>query len=355
MTNRILSPNTLSILETYRDEMKQIQDNLPAFSKENLLDTPRGTQFQHIPPFIREYILQHPWKRCEKIQFSVEGIKPVFLSLHICADHDPTAEIHDFFTAFSFLIAHAYNRIAPHYEVYYYATPFKKLFPKRYREPIDEIHANSGFTAMGGGDQSVPVYIFRREESRRVWIHEMLHALNMDGSSKFSEKEGPLCSQILTPIQGQHLCHPTEGVRMYEALTETQATLLNALLPSRKHNKRSIQNALLKERDHVHQQIERIRQHYHLPVKNNYRQYKQGVSQTISYFLFRGFLMDHLDRFIYNNLLRSSNDYVEIIQEGIRKMQIEKPIKARFTTKASSGGRQSRSVKNRSLKMNYLA
>lgn len=356
----LLQPNTLSILETYQSEMQNIQTHLQMPMSEVLSKTPHGPFFQYIPKMLREYIEQHPWKCREKKVFTTTATttplqQPVILTLYICCDHNPTPEIRDFLTAFSFMVQHA-SMVGGHskpYELYYYATPHKKQFPYKIGELIDEIHVNSGYTVKGPDDPIVPIYIFRREECRRVLFHELFHAFGMDSDIAASKNgEITLCPELLRPIQAQHLCDGSDGVRIYEAFTETQATVLNTLLP---HRHIPIVRALTLERQHVHRLIELIRHHYGISTSSDYRKYKQGVSKTISYFLLRGFLMDQMDRFIQNNLLQpSSTDYVNILREGLQGLSSGQQGQHRAPSRRRRR-RQRRNHRHQTLKMNHLS
>ena len=315
----------------------------------------QGPYFQHIPQPIRQSILQNDWKHRYKVQqgFSVRDYSAPLIQLTVYIytnqDEDPCLDI---LATFSFLLDRVPNKnvLKPKYDLYFYGTPFLKQFPEKKGELIDEIHANSGFTV---NTVPVPIYVFREEEIRRVCIHELLHAFGFDGvhpQTGRSEAEGQECLDLLKPIHGQHLCDGNDGVRIYEALTETQATLLNVLFQKESIGVHSIKQ----EKDHVQRQIQEIQNHYGVS-KENYTDYKQGVSKTISYFLFRGFLMNKLDRFIQKSLLSpSSTDYVKMIEEGIRGQQ--GLGKGRKTIKeVKKGVKRVRATKRRGLKMNYSA
>lgn len=346
-----ISTTSLSILrkiqQGFQEKKQEIILSNPVkepLSKDNIV---QGPQFQYIPHVIRQYILKHDWKHRYKIQqgFSVNRQETGFIQFTVYIYTDQDEDMYpDILATFSLLLDYVSQKdtLKSKYELYLYATPFLKQFPEKMGELIDEIHANSGFTVK---TDPVPIYVFRQEESRRVCIHEILHALGFDGihpETGAAPAEGKDCINLLKPIQGQHLCDGNDGVRIYEALTETQATILNVLFQNPKSGSFLIK-ALRREKQHVDHQIQEINRHYGI-TNENYRGYKQGVSKTISYFLFRGFLMDKMDRFIKNTLLfPQSIDYVKIIEEGIKKHGQKKTKKV-----------LKRVGKNRkTLKMNY--
>jgi len=344
------------IQQEFQEKKKQVAFLNP--QKTSLLkdSVVQGSYFQYIPKPIQEYIINHDWKYGYRIQqgFPVSGVETgsVKFTLHIYTDYskDPSLDI---LSIFLLLLERVQQKsiLQPEYELYYYATPFLKYFPEKTGELIDEIHANSGFTVKAS---PIPIYVFRKEECQRVCIHEMLHAFGFDGINQKTGRgpaEGTECLNLLRNINGEHLCDRYEGVRIYEALTETQATILNILFKNPKSLK-SLFQSLKQERTHVHYQIQQLQSHYRISSEN-YSGYKQGLSKTISYFLFRGFLMDELNRFIQNNLLSpQSTDYVDIIQEGLQKQGVGKG----FGHKTQNVIRGNRMGKNRkTLKMNYSA
>lgn len=346
-----IQQDSLNILKNIQKKLKEKRQKIieKKPQKEILTETPvvQGPQFQYIPEKIQEYILKHEWKNRFKIKhnFVISG-KTINLDLYIYTDNntEPSIEI---LTFFSFLLENIDNLKEEHYELYYYATPFLKEFPEIKGELIDEIHANSGFTVK---TSPVPIYIFREEEGRRVCIHEILHAFGYDGVEPITWKapvQGEECLNLLEKINGEHLCNGEDGVRIYEAFTETQATILNILIQG-VSSLSELKKMLKQEFLHVIQQVNNIEQHYDIIAKNDYGKYKQGVSKTISYFLFRKYLLKNINRFIKNSLLKpASKDYVKIIEEEIKKQGVEIKIK-RKTIK-----RKVNYFKRRTLKMNY--
>lgn len=364
----------MKILSGSQSILQNIQKGYKEKKQEILLSNPKkeplsnekiiqGQYFQYIPVVIQQYILRHKWKYCYKIQqgFSVVGISSVQLTVYIYTDNVDDISI-DILTTFSFLLecVNSPKTLKTEYELYYYATPFLKQFPEKKGELIDEIHVNSGFTVKSA---PVPIYIFRKEESQRVCIHEILHALGFDGIHPTTGKapaEGQACLDLLEPIQGQHLCNGNDGVRIYEALTETQATILNVLWKNSNSpfSMNQIQQTLQQEKIHVQRKIQEIQDHYGISSSEKYSEYKQGVSKTISYFLFRGFLMNEINRFIQKSLLSpQSTDYVKIIQEGIKKQgnRTYNIINTTNTNKKIKSRKKIQIQKRKTLKMNYLS
>ena len=62
-------------------------------------------------------------------------------------------------------------------EFYIYFTPFEKQLPALYKgEPLTAIHVNAGYHVVG----TQYIYIYRREEWFKLFLHESLHAFESD-------------------------------------------------------------------------------------------------------------------------------------------------------------------------------
>jgi hypothetical protein len=107
--------------------------------------------------------------------------------------------------------------------VYWYLTDHKKELPDEISgELIDREHANTAFT------QACPVganriYIYRKEEWFKVFIHETFHSFGMDFAT-MPEKDTNAALFSIFPVS----C----DFRFYEAYTETWAEILNVLFLS---------------------------------------------------------------------------------------------------------------------------
>jgi hypothetical protein len=63
-------------------------------------------------------------------------------------------------------------------EIYYFPLEVNKYFPKKGETEFREEHVNTGCTFIDSGK----IYLWRREEIEKVFIHELIHAWNFDRS-----------------------------------------------------------------------------------------------------------------------------------------------------------------------------
>jgi len=103
--------------------------------------------------------------------------------------------------------------------IYWYLTEHKKILPYNKEEPIDQIHSNTAFT-YGCPLESNNIYIFRKEEWFKVFIHESFHSLGLD-FSKMPQHTTQTAMFSIFPIN----C----DLRFYETYTEMWAEIIQIL------------------------------------------------------------------------------------------------------------------------------
>lgn len=110
--------------------------------------------------------------------------------------------------------------------IYWYLTEHIKELPEDDTtkpnepiKPIDQIHANTAFT-LACPEASNYIYIFRKEEWFKVFIHESFHSLGLD----FAKMPENLTNQALFSIFSISC-----DVRFYEAYTEMWAEVIYTL------------------------------------------------------------------------------------------------------------------------------
>lgn len=109
--------------------------------------------------------------------------------------------------------------------IYLYLTELKKTLPSVPGKSLDELNVNTGFTF--GCSLKNDIYIFRKEEWSKVLIHEIIHALGLDFAS-YPELNAVANRRMLEFFRITE--KPTNSdLRLYEAYTETWATILNIL------------------------------------------------------------------------------------------------------------------------------
>ena len=140
------------------------------------------------------------------------------------------------------------------------------------------------------------IYIFRKEEWFKVFIHETFHSLGLDFARMPEEVANEALFSIF-PVQCDY--------RFYEAYTETWATILHALfmsMESRGYIYPKLENLLQKERMFSLFQKAKLLSHHqfkyeHLCARGTAGRYKENT-QAFSYFILKSILLFHCNDFI---------------------------------------------------------
>jgi hypothetical protein len=106
--------------------------------------------------------------------------------------------------------------------VHLYFTDYTKTLSKtRDATPLNPVHVNTAFTTACA--PSTEIFLFRKEEWFKVFIHETFHNLGLDFSSMDNGNVNTLVSKIF-PVTGD--------IRLYETYCEMWAEIMNALFVS---------------------------------------------------------------------------------------------------------------------------
>lgn len=193
-------------------------------------------------PFVPKDIVQEYEKKTVKTrsQYVVSNGK-LTLTLR-CLDNCPeyttkNALLNLFcrFAAVSLLQGPKYNSVT----VTFFPGTFKKEIPKQDNSNQDSVifrpdNVNSGCAYHGN---SHSIFIFRKEEFPKVFVHEMIHALDRDSPNCSDKLSNGVCQwtslekellkkfhvQVRTPRNRDKLL-------LFETYTETWATIINAVL-----------------------------------------------------------------------------------------------------------------------------
>lgn len=101
--------------------------------------------------------------------------------------------------------------------VYLLLTDAKKKLPPNNKDRIDMIHANTAFTTACSVNNSI--FVFRREEWFKVFIHETFHCFGLDFSSLRGEESNSRILSIFPAID------PNVDICLYETFCEMWAEL----------------------------------------------------------------------------------------------------------------------------------
>jgi hypothetical protein len=196
----------------------------------------------------------------------------------------------------------------PVLHIYFYFTDMKKQLPNDPKDIIDEHHANTAFTYACSSihDKSV-IYIYRKEEWFRAFIHETFHHFGMD-FIRLNQ------SETIQRIQETfHLSHIPD-LRVYETYCEMWAEIIQTFFyayfynPIRKKNstrKRTnpmsiVYKWLKYERLFSLFQCTKLLRFHHLDYFSLFTKgdiYKEET-QAFCYYILKCILMVHMDSFL---------------------------------------------------------
>lgn len=170
-------------------------------------------------------------------------------------------------------------------KVYEDYTP-KRLPPKG--SPLTPDNINSGLTYLHGDTDGTKIEIFRMEEFPKVLCHELLHVF---GVAIPLHAELVLSAKAAEIFGVQHL----HTLRINEALTELNATVLNAAILS----SGSLSNRLAEEYRHSADTIARMRAHFDLPPGSwgKWAESTHAFSYMVLKHLFMGEVLGSKDAF----------------------------------------------------------
>jgi hypothetical protein len=182
---------------------------------------------------------------------------------------------------------------SPQLTVYWYLTKRSKNMPEMYGEVIDEINANTGFT-MACPSVANAIYIYRREEWFKVFIHETIHSFGVDFAQMPEEKVNRAIFQMF----GVHC-----DLRLYEAYTETWAEIINAIFVCMTPPPELVENALNNERMFSLFQKTKVLGHQRIKYRelctaSTSRTKYAERTPVFSYFIIKSILMFHYNDFI---------------------------------------------------------
>ena len=188
---------------------------------------PKGADFYHIVDEIREEIETFS-KIGKRYSFTI-GTRPIVIytiyPYKTKVDAKKIYKLLDESVKKMYYWLYAADKFAPkecsrELVIYWYLTDRKKHIPRGAANiPLDEIHANTAFT-KACPIESNSIYIFRKEEWFKVFIHETFHSLGMDFAA-MSDIYAKKAMISIFPVK----C----DLRFYEAYTETWAEIINIL------------------------------------------------------------------------------------------------------------------------------
>lgn len=174
-----------------------------------------GLYYQHIPDNIFKYISKQTYHK-HLIQFVIHKRR---ISLHFFTTTKISKKIiENVIHIISFLSYFASSKCSNILDIYIFSTPFKKEI-STIDDHIGSKDINTAYTYAC--IENNVIYIYRKEEWKKVLIHECMHAFGIDFST-IETQNNTVIQERLKSIFKLNIRY-----NMNEAFTETFATLIN--------------------------------------------------------------------------------------------------------------------------------
>ena len=178
---------------------------------------------KYFPKHIREYIVEY---MRYNLVYKINLVNPVTITFALTEYERYNKEhLKEFEDSIEFILTWLYvcgiysKGCVKTLDITVYPTPFEKQLPTISSKILDSNNVNSAFTYYCAKEGSIVIY--RKEEWRKVFIHETIHAYGLDFASHD-------CSQLVN--QMKRLFPVKSEYRISEAYTESWARILNCMM-----------------------------------------------------------------------------------------------------------------------------
>ena len=203
----------------------------------------------------------------------------------------------------------ANNHCSDVLNIYIFLTDFKKIFPE-FNSNVEPINANTAFTTSCASHNEI--YIYRREEWFKVFIHETFHCLGLDFSnmdvSKYDAKINRMFSISI------------KDLRLYESYSETWGIIIHTLFLSFFHTKSKYNYDLMLKHFHkiysnevrfsINQMVLLLHKqnlNYEDMIFNKKTFIYQENTNSFAYYVIKTVLLFHMNDFITWNVNNNTN------------------------------------------------
>ena len=198
-----------------------------------------------------------------------------------------------------FILRNIFNN-QHHLRINYFDCLLKKISNKK-REMLKEINCNSGLSYVG----NYYMMVYRREEYKRVMIHELIHSFMGDYSLIDVEYNEKL---------SEYFCLKNdENININETYTETLATIINLIFISLETNE-NLNKMIEIELSYSILVMTSILRHYNYKdideLKRDSENCKLLLQQTsvFNYYILKPFMLININGY-FDLIKRCSNDY----------------------------------------------
>jgi len=179
--------------------------------------------YPHIPGKIRQLFessSQHQGIKCEtelvrgrKVVIYIVSSRPVNIDVYL----------NNIIAWLNYISDVASHTCAQTLNIYLLLTDAKKRIPEIDAEPIDQIHANTAFTTACSSANDI--FVYRREEWFKVFMHETFHCFGLDFSSSTGNGDNST-RRILSIFPA---ISESTDIRLYETFCEMWAEVFHLL------------------------------------------------------------------------------------------------------------------------------
>lgn len=174
--------------------------------------------------------------------------------------------------------------------VNFYNTPFEKKMPNKKGKILDEDNCNSGSSLIG----KYNISIWRKEEYKRVLIHECIHALECDNILLYYPEFDTNISK--------HFC-VKDNINFCETYTETWATIINLFYYGWTNKIENIHSNYLKELNYSIKLAKSILNHYNYEsideiFFSDKCKYLPQKTSVFNYYICKPFFLYHINDFL---------------------------------------------------------
>jgi hypothetical protein len=205
--------------------------------------------------------------------------------------------------------------------IYLLLTSAKKELPHNNAVPIDQIHANTAFTTACS--PSNDIYIYRREEWFKVFIHESFHCFGLDFSSSIGDDSTKRILSIFPALD------KNTDVRLYETFCEMWAEIFHLCFclfvskhgKCRRFSEKKFREALYREQVFSIIQSNKVLHQsgikYGNLTENNSKKYSEKTP-AFSYYVIKSMMLWNLDTFL-NWCVANNKSPIKFNQMNIAK------------------------------------
>ena len=232
---QILSKTSILFLNKIIKWMEEAEESfsktsIQEFHLEKENGIPKGKMQYHIPEKVKEHIERMNWVG-KKLSFSISDRKFNIFLIHPIKTSQTEYEIYKWFHEIKkriycwlyIAILQSTNGCSKTLNIYFYFTDLKKKMAENGKTAIlGEINVNTAYTFACSLNKSGEneMYLYRKEEWFKVFIHESFHAFALDFSNM--QRDNEFINREIGKIFPLSI-----DVRLYESYTEMWAEIIN--------------------------------------------------------------------------------------------------------------------------------